>query len=59
MVSKLKFRNRDSNVKDKLSHVDHEFDKLANELKEDERVVSNKVIEKSQKYTDTLKRKKN
>lgn len=44
-------RNRDSNVKEKINHMDHEFEKLANELKEDERVVSNKVIEKNDKYT--------
>lgn len=30
-----------------------------NELKEDERVVSNKVLEKNQKYTDKVRRKKN
>lgn len=58
LVSKLKFRNRDSNVKDKATHTDHEFDKLANELKDQERVVSNKVIEKNEKYTDKVKRKK-
>ncbi len=57
-MNKLKFRTRDSNVKDKVQN-DHEFDKLANELKEDERVVSNKVIEKNEKYTDKVKRKKN
>lgn len=27
-------------------------------LKEDERVVSNKVIEKNQKYTDKIRKKK-
>ena len=42
-----------------MNQVDHEFDKLANELKEDERVVSNKVMEKNEKYTDKVRRKKN
>ena len=30
-----------------MNNMDHEFDKLANELKEDERVVSNKVVAKN------------
>jgi hypothetical protein len=47
-TNSLKFRNRDSNVKERLaSNTDHDFERLANELKEDEKVVSNKVIEKN------------
>ena len=58
-ISKLQLRNRDSNVRQKMEHSDHEFEKLASQLKEDERVVSNRVIEKNQKYTETMKKKKN
>ena len=41
-----------------MKHGDKEFDKLAGELREDEMVMSNKVIESGQKYTDKVKRKK-
>jgi nucleolar protein 14 len=58
LASKLQFRTRDSNVKDRLKNQDHEFEKLMNELRDDERVVSNKVIEKSEKYTDKVRQKK-
>ena len=51
LVGKLKFRNRDRKVKEKIVNVDHEFERLATELKEDERVVSNKVMQKNEKYT--------
>lgn len=54
----MQFRTRDSNVKDRLASQDHEFEKLANELKDDQRVVSNKVIQKTEKYTDKMKQKK-
>jgi nucleolar protein 14 len=57
-TSKLQFRTRDSNVKDRLASQDHDFEKLANELREDQRVVSNKVIQKSEKYTDKVRQKK-
>jgi hypothetical protein len=43
----LKFRTRDTNVKEKINNADPEYEKLMNELKEDERVVSNKVLEKN------------
>lgn len=39
-------------------HKDNDFEKLMMSLKEDERVVSNKVIEKNEKYTDKIKKKK-
>ena len=42
-----------------MKNADHDYDKLANQLKEDERVVSNKVIEKNSKYTDNMRKKKN
>lgn len=30
-----------------------------NELKDDERVVSNKIVEKNEKYTEKIRKKKN
>ena len=46
-------------MRDKIVNADVEYDKLLNELKEDERVVSNKVIQKNEKYSDNVRRKKN
>ena len=59
MVPKLKFRHPDTKMRDKIVNADVEYDKLLNELKEDERVVSNKVIQKNEKYSDNVRRKKN
>lgn len=30
-----------------------------NELKDDERIVSNKIVEKNEKYTEKIRKKKN
>jgi hypothetical protein len=42
-----------------MGHFDHEFEQLASQLKQEERVVSSKVLEKNEKYTDKVRRKKN
>lgn len=47
LVSQLKFRNKDQQLLEKLEHRDLEYDKLMNELRDDERVVSNKIVEKN------------
>ena len=36
-----------------------EYDKLMNELRDDERVVSNKIVEKNEKLTEKIRKKKN
>lgn len=41
-----------------MAHADHDFEKLANELKDDQKVVSNKVIQKNEKYSDKVRQKK-
>jgi hypothetical protein len=59
LVSQLKFRNKDQQLLERLEHRDFEYDKLMNELREDERIVSNKIVEKSEKLTEKLRKKKN
>lgn len=43
----------------RLEHRDLEYDKLMNELRDDERVVSNKIVEKNEKLTEKIRKKKN
>lgn len=58
-MRQLKFRTQDTKVREKIEGKDLDYERLMNELKEDERVVASRVVDNNKKGADKVKKKKN